>query len=119
LVLVLALTGCGAELDDKQPYSVLQSEEYRLRQSGERYRYVFKRRALGSEYDTLALPSRNHSGQYVVMIANAAGPDNVLMVPSDERARPLITPATLSELASRGLLSDASKAYLVHRMTEQ
>lgn len=53
------------------------------------------------------------------MIANAAGPDNVLTVPSDERARPLITPGTLSELASRGLLSDTSKAYLADRMTEQ
>lgn len=62
LGLVLALTGCGGELDDKRPYSVLQSEEYRLRQSGERYRYVFKRRALGSEYDTLACRAETTAG---------------------------------------------------------
>jgi hypothetical protein len=113
----LALAGCGGELDNKRPYSVLQSEEYRLRQSGERYRYVFRRRALGSEYNTLALPSRNHSGEYVVLIANAAGPDGLLTVPSDGKEQPLITSATLNELASRGLLSEASKAYLAGRTT--
>lgn len=121
LLLALPLVGCGGPYDQstdaKRPYSVLQSEEFKLRQSSERYRYVFRRRALGTEFDTLALPSRSHRGHYVVMIANAAGPDRVLTVPSYDVDPPVITSATLDELVSRGLLSNASKAYLAARTT--
>jgi hypothetical protein len=121
LLFALPLVGCGGSYDQsmeaKQPYSVLQSEELALRQTPQRYRYVFKRKVLGTEYNTLALPSRSRSGHYVVMIANAAAPDRVLTVPSDGVEQPRITSATLDELVSRGMLSDASKAYLAARTT--
>jgi len=116
LWLALPLVSCGGSydqsIDAKHAYSVLQSEEFRLRQSAKRYRYVFRRRALWSEFDTLALPSRSHDGHYVVMIANAAGPDRVLAVPEDDAEQPLVTSATLEKLASHGMLSASSEAYL-------
>jgi hypothetical protein len=121
LLFASPLVSCGGPYDQsmeaKRPFSVLQSEEFALRQSPQRYRYVFKRKALGSEYNTLALPSRSRSGHYVVIIANAASPDRVLTVPNDDVEQPRITTATLDELVSRGMLSDASKAYLAARTT--
>ena len=123
LWLALSLVGCGGHydqsMDAKEPYSVLQSEEFTLRQSAKHYRYVFRRRALGTEFDTLALPGRSQSGHYVVMIANAVEPDRILTVPGKDVEQPLITSATLDELVTRGMLSDASKAYLAARTTNQ
>lgn len=125
LCLALSLAACDGDgpyrqsMEAKRPYSVLQSEEARLRQSAGRYRYVFTRRALGTDYDVLALPSRNQGGHYVAIIANAAEPDRVLTVPSGAEHRPLITPDTLNELASRGFLSEASQAYLAGQTTDE
>lgn len=119
LAMVLLLVGCDGpyaqSLKAKQPYSVLQSEEYALRQSPRRYRYVFKRRAHGTKYDTLALPTKSGDGNYVVMIANASEPNEVLTVPGDEVDQPRITRVILQELVLRGMLSDSSRRYLATR----
>ena len=121
LWLALPLVGCGGPYDQsmeaKRPFSVLQSEELRLRQSAKRYRYVFTRHALGTEFNTLALPSQSNRNHYIVMIANAEGDDKILAVPSSDLEQPSITPATLNELVSRGMLSNASRAYLANRLS--
>jgi len=120
LFLALCMPGCDGSrydesMDAKRPYSVLQSREYDLRNLGARYRYAYTRRALGTEYDTLALPTGSESYPYVVIIANAQRLDHVLAVPGDQQL--IISRATLKELVSHGYLSAASAQYLAARAT--
>lgn len=119
LLLAIGMSGCDSgpydqSVDAKRPYSVLQSREYDLRNFSGRYRYVYTRRALGTEYDTVALPTGRPRYPYVVIIANAPTLDHVLAVPGNER--PIVTPTTLKELVSRGYLSAASEQYLAARV---
>lgn len=84
LFATLSLSGCGNDPEapgSKRIYSVLQHEEFELRQRKGRAPYVFAKRALDTEIDTIAFPLASAANGYVVFYATPEEGELILSVP--------------------------------------
>ena len=100
----------------KRIYSVLQSEEYQLRQRATNGAYVYVKNAFGSEYDTIAFPLSGNRGEYIVFLANPEERDPIYSVPIEEDAKFLLDEATFQDIAAKkyvaGRLQEHLKRYV-------
>ncbi|HEX8308071.1 MAG TPA: hypothetical protein VF645_06590 [Allosphingosinicella sp.] len=92
-------------------YSVLQSEEYRLRERQQNVAYVYVKNALGSEYHTIAFPAAGRRG-YVVFLANPRDGDITYSVPSESDGRFILDKPTYQEIVDKGYVTTPLQTYL-------
>lgn len=116
LILFLLIGGCGQDeaSDLKRINSVLQSQEFDLRNSRtELYRYQAK--ALDTEYNTIAFPLRGTSQKYVVFLANPKNAREILSVPNSNVPF-ILNRNTLKEIRDRGLITLPLYHFLVTKV---
>jgi hypothetical protein len=114
LFVVTAACGSGPETPrSKRIYSVLQSEEYRLRQQPPNGAYVYVKNAFGSEYNTIAFPLVGNRRKYVVFLANPGDGDPTYSVPESEE-RFILDKPTYREIVEKGYVTNPLRLYL-HR----
>jgi hypothetical protein len=113
VILASALGACGAGPEtprSKEIYSVLQWQEYQLRQQDTRQPYVFSTETLKSEYNTIAFPLIGKQRGYIVFLANPKDGDPSYSVPLEEDAQFVLDKATFQEIAA--------KKYVTNRLQE-
>lgn len=113
LCAVTAACGQGPETPrSKRIYSVLQSEEYRLRERQPNAPYVYVKNAFGTEYNTIAFPAAGRRGGYVVFLANPRDGDLTYSVPSESDGRFILDKSTYQESVDKGYLTVPLRTYL-------
>lgn len=118
---VLALQACSAsnnsdDPESKRVYSILQSQELALRNVRTESGFIHTRNALGTEYDTIAIPDRTRSGSYVVILANASSSSEILSVPEPQNGL-VLSSRTLDEISRQRLISKPVEQYLRERIS--
>jgi hypothetical protein len=112
LFAVTAACGGPENPRSKRIYSVLQSEEYRLRQGHPDAPYVYVKNASGTEYDTIAFPASGGRGGYVVFLANPRVDDPTYSVRSESDGGFVLDEPTYREIVAKDYVTAPLRTYL-------
>jgi hypothetical protein len=117
------LSACSASDHPENPevkriYSVLQAQEYSLRNDKLRREYVYSEHALGTNYNTIAFPDGKSGHGYIVFLANARDKTRILSVPAISDSFKL-SRSTYNEITQKGLISIPVQRFLHGRTTGQ
>lgn len=100
----------SGEMATKREYSVLEGVESKERGRAHAGVPVVRKRALGSEYDAVGLPSKGTDHGYVWIIAKSDTLPDIKVLP--ESALFTITPNQVAEVAKQVVLSREVQDYL-------
>ncbi|CAN7507330.1 hypothetical protein [Mesorhizobium sp. LjNodule214] len=111
---ILPFSGCSNDPEspeNKRIYSVLQYQESKLRQEHERAPYVYTKRVMDTEIDTIAFPLTGEAKGYVVFYATPEDGSLIRSVPGQYDDISL-TKQTLEDVVDKGLISRPLEMHL-------
>ncbi|MER8772360.1 hypothetical protein NKH63_27175 [Mesorhizobium sp. M0960] len=114
---IIPFPGCSNDPEspeNKRIYSVLQHQEFELRQQNNRANYFFGKRVMDTEINTIAFPLAGEAKGYVVFYATPEEGGLILSVPQQYDDISL-TKQTLEAIVDKGLISKPLEIHLASR----